>query len=199
MITNVITIGSDAACDFVINQFTKPTMDSYCFERILPIHAQILEEDNQYYILPFSDYISINDNYINNSSLRKKMVLNIEDRISIGVFDLFWQQWIAGLGLCCDKCKYNRWRQDNDNWCQYCKECNYNPDPYIDGYSYNFEYRYYNYANCSKCSLKNDDIRFSYCPECNLFLIPEPKNRSYKEHIDMYLQRLKTYEIQTMH
>ena len=130
MITNVITIGSDAACDFVINQFTKPMMDSYFFERILPIHAQILEEDNQYYILPFSDYISINGNYINNSSLRKKMVLNIEDRISIGVFDLFWQQWIAGLGLCCEKCLLMRCNSykttNNEHYTRFlrCRKCN---------------------------------------------------------------------------
>lgn len=196
MITNVITIGSNAACDFVINQFTRPTMHSYCFERILPIHAQILEEDNQYYILPFSDYISINGNYINNSSLRKKMVLNIEDRISIGVFDLFWQQWIAGLGLCCDKCKYNRWRQDNDEWCQYCKKCNYDPSPYEYGYNSKFkdDKSFYNYVDCNKCGLKPD-----WCIECNFQMEPEPKNRSFKEHIDMYLQRLKTYELQTMH
>jgi|GEM_PF-5506877 len=196
MITNVITIGSDAACDFVINQFTKPMMDSYFFERILPIHAQILEEDNQYYILPFSDYISINGNYINNSSLRKKMVLNIEDRISIGVFDLFWQQWIAGLGLCCEKCKYNRWRQDNDEWCQYCKKCNYNPRPYEYGYNSKFkdDKSFYNYEDCNKCGLKPN-----WCIECIFKMEPEPKNRSFKEHIDMYLQRLKTYELQTMH
>lgn len=36
-----------------------------------------------------------------------------------------------------------------------------------------------------KCGFKPD-----WCVECDFFLTHEPKNRSYKEHVEMYLQRL---------
>ena len=199
----VITIGSDSKCDFVINSTIMPTLDSFIIERILPIHAQILQVDNEYYLKPFSDYIYINgcgitsnaciceDVFSPNKDADDVIKLDIEDHISVGV-DIFWQQWMFGLGLCCDKCGYKRHSIQDDGWCKYCKERHFNPEPYIYGYSSKFNYAerntsgFYNYTNCEKCNLKPD-----WCLECNFFFNKHPKNNSYKEHVHMYIQRLE--------
>lgn len=199
MVTNVITIGSDLACDFVINHITMPLCDKEIIKRICPIHAQIFQDDNMYYLQPFSEDIFINEIGIS-SPLFQTMVLNgeiriinhairlkFDDIISVAGFDLFWQQWMVGLGLKCDTCRYHPLRQPNDAWCQYCEQSFRNPSPYIYGYSpkYSEDQGYFNYTDCKKCGFKPD-----WCVECDFFLTHEPKNRSYKEHLEMYLQRL---------
>lgn len=200
MVTKVITIGSDPACDFVINNTTMPSYSRELVERILPVHAQIFQEDNIHYLKSFGDDICINEISVF-SSLFEKMILNgdiqivnhsvrlnFNDTISIAGLDIYWQQWMVGLGLKCGTCRYYSLRQSNDDWCQYCAESHYNPSPHIYGYSpkYSEDHGYFNYTDCGKCGFKPD-----WCVECNFLLIPEPKNRSYKEHIEMYLQRVK--------
>lgn len=199
MVTNVITIGSDLACDFVINHITMPLCDKEIIKRIYPIHAQIFQDDNMYYLKPFSSDIYINEIGIS-SSLFQEMVhngdiqivnhairLNFDDKISVAGLSLFWQQWMVNLGLNCDTCRYYPVRQSNDAWCQYCEQSFRNPSPHIYGYSSKFfeDQRYFNYTDCKKCGFKPD-----WCVECDFFLTHEPKNRSYKEHVEMYLQRL---------
>ena len=199
MVSNVITIGSDLVCDFVINSITMPYHREEIIKRIQPIHAQLFIDDSVYYLRAFSGDIYINDIYVS-SPLFETMILNgevqivnhairlkFDDKISIAGIDIFWQQWMVGLGLKCDTCKYLPLHQPNDEWCQYCKQCYRNPAPYIYGYSpkYAEDKGFYNYTDCNQCGLKPD-----WCVECNFRMNPEPLNRSFKEHIDMYLQRL---------
>ena len=75
MVTKVITIGSDPACDFVINNTTMPSYSRELVERILPVHAQIFQEDNIHYLKSFGDDICINEISVF-SSLFEKMILN---------------------------------------------------------------------------------------------------------------------------
>lgn len=201
MIQRVITIGSDSKCDFVINRTTMPTLMDCIIERIKPVHAQILQDDDEYLLNPFSDYIYINGCGITSDFCKQNPLkitnglikLDIEDRLSFGI-DVFWQQWMVGLGLSCDKCKYREHRMQDDGWCKFCRECRFNPSPYIYGFSWHFDYDcrwtsgYYNYTDCKKCGLKPD-----WCVECNFGLEPQPKNNSFKEHVDMYIQRLDFY------
>lgn len=202
MIKKLITIGIDSKCDFVISKNTMPTLKYDIIEQIKPVHAQILQDDDEYLLNPFSDYIYINGCGItsdfckyNPQKITNGLIkLDIEDRLSLGI-DVLWQQWMVGLGLSCDKCKYRKYSMQDDNWCKYCKECHYNPAPYIYGYSPDFDYLthyssgFYNYANCNECNLKPN-----YCIECDLFLKIEPKNRSFKDHVDMYIQRINNYK-----
>ena len=174
-----------------------PTLSSYLLKRVLPVHAQLFEEGSEWYLLPFSSDISVYHAFAHEIHRGEIVHLDIEDRISIGGINLFWQQWIVGLGLKCEKCRYYYLRLPDDNWCWYCKDHNYNPAPYIYGYSQQFAGNrlegYYNYTDCNKCNLKPN-----WCVECDKGLVPEPKNRSFKEHVAMYLKRLSTYELQTV-
>lgn len=203
MITRVITIGSDAKCDFVINRATWPSLREDIIERIKPIHAKIIQDDGCYYLIPYDDYIYINDvgigspqfHYLKDDGLVRMrndaIQLDFDNRVSFGI-DIFWQQWMAGLGLNCNQCAYRKHRLPEDGWCRCCEEQHYNPAPYIYGFSSKFEYEkrytsgYYNYTDCELCNCKPD-----WCVECNFFLEKEPKNRSYKEHVEMYIQRLE--------
>ena len=200
MIKRVITIGSDSKCDFVINRTTMPTLMDYIIERIKPIHAQIIQDDDEYYLNPFSDYIYINGCGITSEYFKQHpyeiknglIKLDFEDELSFGL-DVFWQQWMVGLGLNCGKCKYREHSVRDDGWCKFCRERHFNPSPYIYGFSRQFDYDnrgsgFYNYTDCKKCGYKPD-----WCVECTFFLEPQPKNNSFKEHVDMYIQRLDTY------
>lgn len=60
MIKQLITIGSDSKCAFIINRITWPTLSYDIVEKIKPIHAQIIHDDNACFLNPFSDYIYIN-------------------------------------------------------------------------------------------------------------------------------------------
>ena len=151
MIKKLITIGSDSKCDFVINKTTYPTLMDCIIDRIKPVHAQIIQDGDCYWLVPFSDYIYINDAGI--TSLRFQslidsgdvkvekgsILLDGEAEISFGI-DVFWQQWMAGLGLSCNRCKYRKYSLQNDEWCKVCRENNYNPSPYINGFSRQFKY-----------------------------------------------------------
>ena len=203
MIEKVITIGSDSKCDFVINRNTYPTLMDCIIDRINPIHAQIIQDDDCCFLIPFSDYIYINNVGVTSHSFQllkdsvcinddgRAIRLDVEDRISIGI-DVFWQQWMAGLGLCCNKCRYRDCSVQDDGWCKYCTEYHFNPPPFIYGFSNQFDYEhrlvsgFFNYTKCEKCGFKPD-----WCVECDFLLEPQPKNNSYKEHVDMYVQRLK--------
>lgn len=203
MIEKVITIGSDSKCDFVINRSSYPTLMDDIIDNIKPIHAQIIQDGDCYWLVPFSDYIYVNNVGIasdrfqsmkNNGDVKVdngSIMLDFEDKLSLGI-DIFWQQWMVGLGLCCDKCRYMDYRVQDDGWCKYCTECHFNPSPFIYGFSNQFVYEhrwtsgFFNYTNCKKCGYKPN-----WCVECDFFLQPQPKNNSYKAHVDMYIQRLK--------
>ena len=193
----VMTIGSSSQCDVVLN-----INNTYVMEQIKPVHCQIIQDDNgNFRLIPFSEYIYVNNCGINAplSKLHKiddEFLIDIEDSISIGI-GLFWQQWFAGFGLNCENCKYKKYSLQNDEWCDYCKNCKYIPRPYIWGYSRNFrkndmyekDVGYFNYASCDNCSFKPD-----WCCECTFFFEPEYKDRSPKAHIEMYNERIREYE-----
>lgn len=204
MIKRVITIGSNSKCDFVINEITMPTLRYDILKQIKPIHAQILQDDDEYFLNPFSDYICINGCGITSdfcthrngndpiTNINGLIRLDFEDGLNFGI-DVFWQQWMAGLGLSCGKYKYREHCMQDDGWCKFCRESHFNPSPYIYGFSRQFDYDnrgsgFYNYTDCEKCGYKP-----GWCVECTFFLEPQPKNNSFKEHVDMYIQRLESY------
>lgn len=203
MIKKVVTIGSDSRCDFIINRSTYPTLMDCIIERINPIHAQIIQDDENFYLIPFSDYIYVNEIGImsfafqqmvekgNVRVVNNSICLDVEDEISCGI-DIYWQQWMAGLGLSCDKCEYQKHQLQNDEWCKVCKGSNYNPLPYINGFSREFKcgehaaFGFKAYPGCENCSLKP-----GWCVECVNPHEPQSKIRTYKEHVEMYVQRLR--------
>lgn len=198
----VITIGSSPQCDFVINRNTMPTLMDSITSQIKPVHCQIIQKDDESFrLIPFSEYIYINDCGINAPAsklyrINNEVIIDFEDNICIGI-DLFWQQWFVGFGLNCGNCKYKKYSLPNDEWCTSCKKWHYNPAPYIFGYCWQFKENesfvkdkgYYNYVDCNDCSVSKD-----WCCECTFQIEPEPKNRSYKEHIEMYNERIMQYE-----
>ena len=197
MIKRLITIGSDPVCDFVINRQTWPTLADYIVDSIIPLNAEIIQDDEGCYLVPFKDNVYVNGTgvtFILERVTDKIIVLDYEDRISVRGLDIYWQQWIEGLGLRCDNCMYLRYRLQDDDWCKCCKEHHGNPAPYIYGYSWKFDYSnkiFFNYTDCNRCRSRN--TRFDCC-ECTSFQAHQPKDQSYKAHMDMYMQRLKEYE-----
>ena len=211
MIKKVITIGSDSKCDFVINRTTYPTLMDCIIDSINPIHAQIIQDGDCCLLVPFSDYIYINDMGITSLNFQSlidsgdvkvekgSIILDVEDEISFGI-DVFWQQWMAGLGLSCTICKYRKYSLQNDEWCKVCRKNNYNPLPYVNGFSREFKSGesaasgFHEYPGCINCLLKP-----GWCVECIYPREPQPKTRTYKGHVEMYLKRLINYEnAQTM-
>lgn len=184
----VITVGSASQCDLVIDM---PTLRDEIRQGILPIHCQIVQFDNGNFMLKaFGSKIWVNNCFVDFLSDDKKMgkreiLLDFEDRIDIGI-ELYWQQWFYGFGLNCENCKYSKYCSSEDVFCDYCKSCCYNPGPYKGCYSRNFNLTdFFNYVSCNTCSYKGD-----WCRECTFLIEPEPKNRSWREQIEMYNARL---------
>lgn len=195
MISNLLSIGIHPACDYVIRPYPyEEGMPSVC--------AQIYQKGSRYYLQPFTDNIAINDVGLGSPLLGNiqnstgTVLLDIDDTISIGGHTIFWQQWMYGLGLRCDRCRYAKFASENDNWCNFCKRCNYNTGPYVKGYDkeFNEEERSikdigrYNYVDCKKCTLMD------WCVECTFLIEAEPLNRSFKDHMEMYIKRIEAYE-----
>lgn len=196
MISNLITIGFLPACDYVIEAY------DYIKERP-PVCAQIYQKGSRYYLQPFTEDIRINNVRIdsplfgNIQDSRGIILLDLDDIIDIKGVTVFWQQWMYGLGLCCDRCRYAKLAVENDNWCNFCKRYNHNPGPYIKGYSNEFNEKEicvkdigrYNYVDCKKCTLVD------WCVECTFLNEAEPLNRSFKDHVEMYVKRIEAYEL----
>ena len=181
----VITIGSTPQCDMF---FPKTQGCSDYIESLEPIECQIIQDNSgSYHLVSFSEHISING-----TKVKGEVPLDIEDAIHITVIQLFWQQWFAGFGLDCKKCRYKKYSLQNDEWCDKCKQNLYAPSPYVWGYSQNYKdnkYEIFNYTDCNSCTLKP-----GWCCECTFGKEPMPKNKSYREHIEMYNERIREYE-----
>lgn len=110
---------------------------------------------------------------------------------------MYGQKWFHNYGLDCSSCKYSKYRSHNDEFCSLCKGKGYNPPPHMRAYCLDFatEDKAGLWGPCYQCGSNVDGFcEADYCFAKDSCIVIEPINKSWKEQIAMYEDRIRQYE-----